>query len=318
MNLRPLLLLLVVPLAACIDDGVCHQSDVKHLVVPDAGRLNAVAFTGEYGWGMTIVGDRGLVARSPDHEYEPFVSEHPVTADLHAVSPGPENLVFAAGAGGTLIGGHDGATWQVLPSGTTADLWDLEWVRRNGAQELLAVGDEVVLRRDPLAGSWSPIDPPDGGWGHLRAVFANDARVFVVGLAGTVWSSPEPRGVWQREPIGTDADLLAGYGGDPLSTDDPVIVVGVGGTALRRDADVWRPMLGPFEGDLIAVDGGRILTADGTVFRYFDDEGRDPVEQVERMAWTLPGARALRYDLTIAVVGDDALAATVEGFCYRR
>ena len=71
-------------------------------------------------------------------------------------SPLPEHSWVTAA--GTVLGTHlDPVAWQSFPAGTTADLWGVAWLQAHPAAPVLAVGDEVVLRRDPGDGQWRPL-----------------------------------------------------------------------------------------------------------------------------------------------------------------
>lgn len=299
---------------ACLDQD-CRQSDVDRLVVPDAARLNAVAFVGDFGESLAVVGDDGLVSinREPANGGR-FTTTRPVDVDLHGITGGPGGLIFAVGKAGTVLGAtHGSAAWEALPSGTTADLWAVKSIAVDTTEHLLAVGDEVILHRDPLTSQWSPLAVPEGGWGRLRALASAGPRIYAVGLAGTVWSTLAPQGAWTREDIGTDVDLFAATG---TFFGDDLIVAGAAGTALRRSTD-WQPVRGDFRGDLIAADGDHILASDGHVFEiptFFADE---PERSAQRLRWSLPGARTLRADGELALVGEDGLAAQVPIYCYR-
>ncbi len=319
MKIRELTLSIAVLLsltAGCSDDA-CHQSDVEQLAVPEAARLNGVAFVGDHDDAIAIVGDDGLVAVNPEAAYGgTFTTTRPVEVDLHGVTGGAGGLLFAVGDAGTLIGAaRPGGAWQTLPSGTTADLWAIAALSRDSGEQLLAVGDEVILHRDPLTSQWAPLPAPDGGWGHLRAIVGGRARIYAVGLGGTVWSTLAPGGAWSREDTGSTVDFHAAtvsfYG-------DDVIVVGASGTALRRNSG-WKPLRGDLRGDLIAADGDHILAADGHVYRipaYFAED--DPEDPVVRLAWSVPGARTLREGADFVLVGEHGLAAKVGLYCYGR
>lgn len=316
------LLALLLALSDCrvIVQRECDDRDLEPLPLPTTGRLNAVAVITAIGdginYGVAIAGDDGLLAISTAPSL-PFTVDQPVTVDLHAVTGGPERLVFAVGAAGTVLGTHlDPVAWQSFPAGTTADLWGVAWLQAHPAAPVLAVGDEVVLRRDPGAGQWLPLTPPGPGWGRLRAVFSDDRRIYVAGLGGAMWSTTD-LDTWAPEEPGTDADLLAGTF---TPFDRHLIVVGADGTALQR-IDAWTPLPGEFTGTLIAASPGYLLAADGSLYSLSDFDhayGEDPPPPVVRLPWSLPGARALTNEgdyTDLLLVGDAGLAERLGSFC---
>lgn len=309
----PPTLALATLLAAGCGDGLCHQGDVSPIAVPPGSRLNAVAlgyFAATLDEGsMLAVGDDGLVLTA-DLNYQ-LRASRPVTADLHDVTYGPSGQRFAVGAGGTLIRGLvTDDTWQPVATATTADLWRVAWLRvgtawLDGSQDreyVIAVGDEVVLVRDPVDAGWDLVTPPPGGWGQLRAVVADD-RIHVGGLGGVLWSADDPRGPWTRQDIGTTADLLA------AAWDYEALLVGTRGTVVTRRDGAW-VVVETGLGDLIDFTGVYGLAADGQLYRL------SPPEEPLRLGWTAPGARALADDVELVAVGDD-LALRAEAYCGR-
>jgi hypothetical protein len=149
-------------------------------------------------------------------------------------------------------------------------------------------------------GSWIEPLPPFDGWGQLRGVAVHDARVYVVGLGGVIWSARDPEEEWVAEIGGGTNDLLAvGWLGD-FRYEDLIVAVGSGGTVLVRDDRLgeWSPVDTDVTVDLIDVHRSRALGAGGEVFVVHDDGALQLID-------TLPGSRAIaRHSRThLATVG---------------
>ncbi len=253
--------------------GCARCTDGYHAPEPIAsgvvGELRAVGFS-ERG-NFVAVGDSGVIAYKDDFDAR-VKSVQPVSADLYAVTPdarGGEALVV--GARGTMLAALHGEAWSVVDVGTSNDLRAVLQVEQASRSYAIAVGDEVVVVRDPGADVWQTLAPPEGGWGRLRGVYATDERVFVVGLAGVIWSTEDPHGSWARDASGTDEDLLA-VGGSSVE----LFAVGAGGTLVHHEQEGdWRPMTLDLDVDLVDIDyDGVVLAADGRLFRI-DDTATD-------------------------------------------
>jgi photosystem II stability/assembly factor-like uncharacterized protein len=171
---------------------------------------------------------------------------------------------WIVGKGGTVTTSDDaGDVWQWLDVGTTADLYGIS----EHGQWLIIVGDDVVVVRLP-EGDWVNVPAPSGGWGPLRGIFSNfnDARVYVVGLNGTVWSSADPSEEWALEAVGVENDLFA------ISVvSDRIGIVGARGTLITGDHENgWTRVATGIKADLVDVSGTAVLAAGGGVFEYAD------------------------------------------------
>jgi hypothetical protein len=301
-------------LAGC-NDSACKQGDVKDMSPGTSARLNDVRLgewlKGEYEASTLIaVGDGGVIVTAR-RNYGPLHVEETGVGDLYAALLGPSNRAYAAGAGGILLGSEFGSDrWEPIATGSTAAIRELAWiwVRVDVTQEpteyQIAVGDDVVLVRDPVDDSWDLVTPPAGGWGELRAVVGDDL-VHVAGLGGVIWAATDPRGVWVREDSGTTEDLLAG---DSNWRDEPVLV-GTGGTYLRREMGAWKRDPTPITDDLLALDFPVALAAGGRVYDVLAPE--EPI----REEWAVSGARSLAYEDQIVTVGDAGKMTRAPAFC---
>lgn len=165
-----------------------------------------------------------------------------------------------------VVSEDEGSAWRSIDLGTDADLYG---IAQHGAW-LVVVGDETIVARQP-DGVWTEPPAPPGGWGRLRGTYADELRVYAVGLDGVAWSAVEP-GEWVAEDVGVDTDLLAvdrlrGFLGDP----DRVAIVGSGGTLIVGGHELgWARIATKTTADLVDVSNSAILTADGEVLMYDD------------------------------------------------
>lgn len=293
--------------------GECEQHDLKDIPLAIQDRLNDVHINyqerGDYPDGALVaVGDGGVILVAPSG-YAPLPASRPVDVDLHAALLGPDDQVFVAGAGGTLLRGVLGSdAWTPIATGTTAALHELAWIRVGTGnvdgsvdrEYQIAVGDDVVLVRDESDGSWDAVPPPPGGWGELRAVVGDD-WIHVAGLGGVIWSAPEPDALWVRADAGTTADLLAGDRG----WSDEAVLVGARGTILHRVERAWVQVPSTIGPDLIVLDWILALTSDGRVYDLA------LLDHPELEAWTAPWARSLAYGGQLVLVGDAGRAARI-------
>jgi hypothetical protein len=211
-----------------------------------------------------------------------------------------ESAWWVVGDAGTVVVSVDrGLAWTTVDLGTTANLRGITSV----GSRLVVVGDGVVFLQGG-DGVWTEIPAPAGGWGDLRAIHHDGSRVYVVGLAGKVWSAVEPSGEWMAEDVGTSVDLfdvgtLASYG-DPSLT----VVVGAAGTLLLRDTAGWTRVETKVDADLIAYRGHELLAVDGGLYEIRDNPKRRP-----RRIDTLAGALAMAQSAPgVLAVGSQGVA----------
>jgi hypothetical protein len=168
------------------------------------------------------------------------------------------NDVWAVGQQGAIVH-YDGASWQMVASGTDANLSGIWAGDRN---EIWAVGGSatapvrpVLLRWDGRA--WAAADPGVAGNGALFKIWgANRAQVYAVGDAGIVTQFDGIR--WTQQPRVTSAFLVTVHGRSNL---DVWAVGGTGNAAiLHFDGTSWSPLqdtgaLSPMLGVLADTSG---------------------------------------------------------------
>ncbi|MEZ4451645.1 MAG: hypothetical protein R3B09_19390 [Nannocystaceae bacterium] len=307
------LLLVALALPGC-ERWVCHNSDLRDLSPGIPESLLAVdlgdARRDDYPLGSLLAVGEGGVILTAERDYGPLRITRTGAGSLRAALLGPNGRLYVAGDGGVMLTANLGdESWTPIDTGTDADLHTLAWVdvgdRSLGDARAyqIAVGDEAVLVRDPVDGSWDLIPPPAGGWGRLRAVAA-DARLHVAGLDGILWSADDPWGPWSRFDSGPGPDLLAG-GGDDFGA----VLVGAGGTLLHRPAGRWERVETGLGVDLVAVANDLVLAADGRVFDIL------LLDDIEPLAWTAAGARGLDERDELILVGDHGSVQRIPRYC---
>jgi hypothetical protein len=250
---RPIVLLLVVGwlhgCATCPPDVAVETRDYG--VNFD---LLDVAAQGGDGFAL-MVGEGGRVVRRSGGETDVFAFEPGVSLCGVAVDG---SSAWVVGDDGFVAFTDDGAqTWQVLDSGTQADLRAVAPIDAGVA----VVGDGVVLILQD--GAWTVPPTPPSGWGELLEVVQSHppngtGRVFAVGRGGVVWSAQDVAGEWSLEDVGVTADLVAA--GD---FDGEIIAVGERGTALRRDeSGTWARLNTGVKADFVDL-GFYALTENG-------------------------------------------------------
>jgi hypothetical protein len=222
-----------------------------------------------------------------------------------------QNAWWVVGEAGTVaVSDNHGSTWNTitLPGGD-ADLHAISGF----AGRPVIVGDEVVLVR-VADGTWVEPPVPTGGWGQLRGVGADEARIYAVGLGGVVWSSADPSGEWIAEAVGVDVDLFdVGHFEDPYSPRSAavMVVVGAEGTVLIGAGGKWSQPAAGVSVDLIDYDTGSALGSNGSIY-VIDVDG--PLRQNE----TIAGALALSqqaYWYALTTVGLDGRATIPHDDC---
>jgi photosystem II stability/assembly factor-like uncharacterized protein len=209
-----------------------------------------------------------------------------------------------------------GQTWTTLDLQTSADLHAVLAV----SESVVVVGDGVV--RVLQGDTWLEPPTPEGGWGQLRGIGWSypypypdkDPRTFAVGLAGVIWSTDDPSGVWVAEDSGVDVDLFAVGRLQGL-----VGVVGANGTFLIREgADEWISIETKRTVDFVDYQDldpyGLLLAADGEVLQYHRIEGFQYLDRFEG-AQDLAFSSSYGFDGLIAV-GDAGMAVSkIHGWC---
>jgi len=230
----------------------------------EATLRDAISVFSADGVTSWIVGDHGVLARL-DGDDAPTNLPRPISTDLRGIAVADGQLVVVGLGGALVVGDLEGISWTPIDLGTTADLFHVTILRTRSGTVLVAVGDEVMYRRDAPTGAWRPVPAPEGGWGRLRGTQVDiDGSVFAIGLGGVLWSAPDLAGPWTRVELGITADLTT-LG--PSGTDAPLIG-GSDGTLLGRDSEGWRPLASPFTGDVADISSRYILTAPGEIYSY--------------------------------------------------
>jgi hypothetical protein len=235
----------------------------------------------QLGDSYLAVGDDGTVVTWPMVEVFDLGD-----ADLHAVWIDGASW-WVVGDGAQLLASHDrGATWDDVDLQITANLHGIAGF----AGRPIVVGDDTIALRT-VDGTWTVLEPPAGGWGQLRGIWADDALVLAVGLGGVIWSTSDPSGTWTLEPSGVTTDLFAVEG---------EVAVGAQGTLLRRQASGWTRDNTGVDVDLVDYEDYKVLGANGEIYNP-----SEPLTLID----TEPGARALItangwYSNEWATVGD--------------
>lgn len=254
------------------------------------------------------VGDHGLVLLL---DYT-GVTPHPVPGapDLRGVAV-TDAQVVVVGPGGTLLTSPlDGEVWTPTPLGTTADLWHVADLTTDAGEFTIAVGDGVMFIRDALAGGWTAVTPPEGGWGDLRVVGSTASNsLLAAGLAGALWTATTPAGPWTRVDAGTTADLTTM--GPPGAV---TLIGGSDNTLLVTDRrGGWQPLAHDFIADIIDIGATYLLTSDGALYPH-----NLGVLESDPIATLGPGLRViLAYDFDdhVSVLGDPGRAVTLQNNC---
>jgi photosystem II stability/assembly factor-like uncharacterized protein len=211
----------------------------------------------QLGDSYLAVGDDGTVvtwsAAFSGDTHEPIVEVFDLgDADLHAVWIDNASW-WVVGDGALLMASHDrGATWDDVDLQITADLHGIAGF----AGRPIVVGDDTIALRT-VDGTWTVLEPPAGGWGQLRSIWADDALVLAVGLDGVIWSTSDPSGTWTLEPSGVTTDLFAVEG---------QVAVGAEGTLLRRHESGWTRDDTGVDVDLVDYENYKVLGANGEIY----------------------------------------------------
>ncbi|MGC5698806.1 hypothetical protein J4P02_01225 [Pseudomonas sp. NFXW11] len=204
-----------------------------------APQFKAVWFTGQYGWA---VGENGVIVSSSNYGRNWSAPQAtPTRVTLNSIVGSNEGL-WAVGDKGTLLFSDDGVSWQLLDSGTQADLRDLAlfaspqqtvhnslllpWLRAAKRQRLMCDGRNL----------------PSGEASGLPDSVSSSAEQSVLPplpepFTGQTESAPEPTPV---APVTSDPSLgrnLLSY-----AATGPGIAVGDAGTIITRRSDgLWAP-----------------------------------------------------------------------------
>lgn len=262
---------------------------------------------GDRHWSNLAVGTAGTVVawgETLGDTVEPFVERFVVGGSVLRDVTVSGTSWWVVGDGGMLaVSETRGQTWSTIGLGLTNHFHAIG----SHLDKLVVVGDEVVVAQDP-SGNWVEVPAPSGSWGQLRGLYSDGSRIYVVGLAGVVWSSEDPLGEWIAEDIGVDVDLF-GVSAHVRETTQ-ILIVGAQGTALLGDSSVgWTVVETNTTVDLIACSESTLLGADGVVteLEYAGDL---------TIVGTFAGARALRHEAygDLVTVGEAGAAVRVDDY----
>jgi len=160
------------------------------------------------------------------------------TADLHGF--GTFFGLWLAGEDGTLLRSLDsGATWSPVTTGVTASL---RAIHQPSSSNYWIAGDggTVIVSLDGGT-SWLPRGVPQPA--DLTAIFSRSSGVaYAIGSDGSIFRSDNVGEDWEIQSSGTSADLLSGI--CPLGgATNTAIVGGVGGVLLKTTdgGETWAP-----------------------------------------------------------------------------
>jgi photosystem II stability/assembly factor-like uncharacterized protein len=242
-------------------------------------------------------------------------TSNPVNVNLRGVASfagTTGDITVVVGDAGTILSSSDqGQTWQPRSSGVVDDLLGVARGALETGNFLVAIAAGQVLFSADEGTTWSVVAPPAEGWGVLRAVFATEAELWVVGDAGVAWSSSDPAGAWLLQNLGTaiaNANLFAGgrvSGDEGSSYASTLALVSSAGLWFRESgSSEWMPSSIAFDGELVAYGGGFVLTSEGSIYDV-DELGRgDRVAGVELHGRAITG----NWD-GFVVAGDGGQAA---------
>jgi hypothetical protein len=311
--------------------GRCEELPSRTFSLGDGIQIRAFSRAGDgpgYSDRAVAVGEDGVVVVwQQEDSSEAFVPiSHPVDVTLHNVD-GRYQESMIVGAEGTVLASRplsDHWEWDPVDVGVTADLWAIADVGSELGEWIVIVGDDVVVSAEltvqpsegfePLTsfGPWVEAPPPAGGWGQLRAVFSDGTQIFAVGLGGVAWSTKDPRLEWTAEDTGVSTDLLAGGDTSRRAPSGVAAAVGVGGTVVVHDDDGWRKVETGFEDDIVDYDDGNVLTVDGRVYGFDDDEALEywfdlePEGNYRGFGW---------WGFHVAAVTDESIAHEFDAWC---
>jgi photosystem II stability/assembly factor-like uncharacterized protein len=241
------------------------------------------------------VGSSGAISKSTDAgaTFTPQTSNTAVHLEgvaaasdaLHAVAVGKGGLIDYTANGGT--------TWTVVPSGTTADLWEVTYA---DATTVVAVGSGgTILRSNDAGATWSTVRT---GAGQLYAVDAgNDVRaIWAGGTGGQLLKSVDGGATWSAQASGTTAEFQTISAVSPLvayattsTTGDEIRVTRDGGTTWTSSLTGY-----PVNGLAAADETNVVAIQEAASWRSTSDAGAN-------WYYTSP-----RYTTQVAVTALDA------------
>jgi photosystem II stability/assembly factor-like uncharacterized protein len=243
---------------------------------------------------IVAIGAGGIVVHADDDGEA--TTSNPVNVDLRGVVTFAGTTLVVGDAGTILDSSDAGQSWTPRTSGIGDDLLAVARGALAAGNFLVAISNTQVLFSADDGVTWSMVAPPAQGWGVLRAVFATDSEIWVIGDLGVAWAASDPAGVWARQDLGTSiatTSLIAGgrVSGDPDSSyASTVALVSNSGLWFRKpDATEWIAASGELDGTIAAYGGGFVVTSAGTIYDV-DENGRlSEVASVELTARAITG-----------------------------
>lgn len=182
----------------------------------------------------------------------------PAADTLLAAACDADSRLWVSGArGGLFVSADGGRTWADRSISEDIQLLNIQFPAP-GFGVIAGEFGRVLVSRDNGA-TWSEGGSLGEDFYPLAMHFESASRGLVVGLGGAVLETVDGGASWERTKAPTDAPL---YGVRALPGGNAV-VVGAGGTALRRAGGQWQPIEGVPKTDLrgIAVTPSSLIVA---------------------------------------------------------
>jgi photosystem II stability/assembly factor-like uncharacterized protein len=235
-------------------------------------RFNAVHYVdAQLGW---IAGESGVVCRTLDGgQSYASCAQVPGAPEIFDVFFADALNGWVCGAGGVLAKSADGGqSWQVVPSGTGADITSLDFA---GASEGWAAAGAQVLHTIDGGLSWTPQPLPPGVVAE-SVDFIGNLQGWVSGAAGTIAHSSDGGQSWSVQLAAGGGALHAVGMGDLWNG----LAVGAQGSIWRTtDGTNWTLVAGgsslpvPWIQDLAAADAQHAWAAGVSNGVLYTDDG---------------------------------------------
>ncbi len=180
---------------------------------------------------------------SADSQASWSVMDSGTTSDLYGIWGSGSDNIFAAGKSGTILR-YDGSSWSPMSGGTTADLYSI-W--GSGSDNIFAAGQSgTILRYDGT--SWFPMS--GGTTANLYGIWGSGSdNIFAAGQSGIILHYDGTS--WSVMDSGTTSDLYSIWG----SGSGNIFAVGKSGAILRYDGSSWSAMSSGTTSDLYGIRG---------------------------------------------------------------
>ena len=199
---------------------------------------------------MIVTGDTGKIYTSFDSTN--WVSRTTPTLNfLSSVAIGA-NVCVAVGANGTLLrSGTNGATWTLVPMGTSSWLYRVRWLDN----QFVVVGQNGLIYTSSDAITWTARQSRTTRW--LTDVSRVGENWFATGYQGTLLCSTNLSS-WSPVPVPTIKSLYASS-----TQNGQLVIAGVEGAILRNQVV---PQLGPV--NVLGYSRSAVLNSDATSTVY--------------------------------------------------